>query len=56
MIGCTWMDGRGQLFSEAYAYVMLYTFFTYILYKQLILILLAPSSMCIKRIQNKSDC
>ena len=24
MIGCTWMDGRGQLFSEASAHIMLY--------------------------------
>ena len=32
MIGCTWMDGRGQLFSEASAHIMLYIIYIYILY------------------------
>ena len=57
MIGYTWMDGRGQLFSEASAHIMLYIIYIYILYIyiQLMLTLLAPSPMCMKRIRCRSD-
>ena len=57
MIGCTWMDGRGQLSSEASVHIMLYmTYVTPIYYNiQLILTVLGPSSMCIKHIQSFCD-
>ena len=32
MIGSTWMDGRGQLFSEASAHIILYFISIYYIY------------------------
>ena len=32
MIGYTWMDEKGQLFSEAFAHIMLYALHLYTIY------------------------